>query len=469
MSSDQSAQASPLDRELERLLELGDRVVAMAVKGGATVAECMLRSGAELSAKVRMGEAELVEEAGHRGAGLRVMKGKRVATTSTSDLSEHGIARFVADALELAELSQEDPFAGAADSALLCDPKTLPNLDLYDSAGGDVNAARAIREATRGEAAALAFDPRITNSEGATFGRTAGGAAIVLSSGFRASMKGSYASLSVVPVADDADGKKRRGHYWTSKRYLSELDDAEAVGREAARRTLRKLGARTVSTTEAPVIFDPDAARSMLGLLASCIMGSAIWRKSSYLMGREGSLVASSLVNVVDDPLIPRAPGSRPYDGEGLASRKNVVVENGVLRTYLCDSYSARKLGRQSTGNAARGGGAGVGASTSNFILAAGADSPEAIVKGTARGLYVTEMMGFGFNAITGDFSRGAAGFWVENGELAFPVSEVTISLNLDDLLKSIDAIGSDLDLRTSTAAPTFRVAKMTIAGGKSE
>ena len=174
------------------------------------------------------------------------------------------------------------------------------------------------------------------------------------------------------------------------------------------------------------------------------------------------------LVTVVDDPLILRAPGSRPYDGEGLASRKNVVVEKEMLRMFLCDSYSARKLGRESTGNASRGGGAGVGASTTNFVLEPGTDGNEAIVKGTKRGLYVTEMMGFGFNATTGDFSRGAAGFWIENGELAFPVSEVTISLlNVDEMFQSIDVVGSDLDLRTATAAPTIRIAKMTIAGGQ--
>lgn len=470
MASDNTTvPASSIDRELLRLLDLGERVVEMAQERGATVAECMLRTGAELSAKVRMGEPELVEEAGHRGAGLRVMKGKRVATTSTSDLSEAGIERFVADAIELAELSQEDPFAGPADPALLCDPKALADLDLYDPAGGAVDAARAIAEATRGEKAALAFDERITNSEGATFGRTAGGSVLVLSSGFRASVKGSYASLSVVPVADDEGGKKRRGYHWTAKRHLAELEDAAKVGQEAARRTLRKLGARTVSTTQAPVVFDPDAARSMLGLFASCVMGSSIWRKSSYLIGREGTRVASDLVEVVDDPLIPRAPGSRAFDGEGLASKKNVVVEKGVLRMYLCDSYSARKLGRESTANAARGGGAGVGASTSNFVLSPGKDSHEAIIAGTKSGLYVTDMMGFGFNATTGDFSRGASGFWIENGELTFPVSEVTISLNLDDLLKTIDAVGDDLDLRTSTASPTFRVAKMTIAGGKAQ
>jgi PmbA protein len=456
----------PIDRQLADLLELGDRIVVTATQRGATVAECVLRGGAELSAKVRMGKPELVEEASHHSAGLRVMKGQRVASTSTSDLTEPGIERFVADALELVELSQEDPFAGPADPKLLSDPANAPDLDLYDPAGGGVDAARALAMAKEGEDAALAFDPRITNSEGSSYGRTAGGAAIVLSSGFRAKTKGSYQSLSVVPIAADAGGKNRRGYHWTAKRHLAELDPPAEVGREAARRTLRKLGARSVATCEVPVVFDPDAARSILGILAGSIMGSAIWRKSSYLVGREGTRVASDLVTVVDDPLIPRAPGSRPFDGEGLASRKNVVVEKGVLKTYLCDSYSARKLSRESTGSASRGGGASVGPSTSNFVLQPGTDSNEAIVKATPRGLYVTEMMGFGFNPVTGDFSRGAGGFWIENGEITYPVSEVTISLNVDELFKRIDVVGSDLDLRTSTASPTFRVSKMTVAGG---
>lgn len=453
------------DKELSELLELGDRIVAMATKGGVTVAECMLRSGAELSARVRLEKPELVEEAAHRSAGLRVMKGKQVATTSTSDLTEGGINRFVADALELAELSQEDPFAGPADKELLVDATKAPDLDLFDPKGGGVDAAQAISIATIAERAAREFDPRISNSEGATFSRTAGGVALVLSNGFRGAYRGSYQSLSVVPVAEDEGGKKRRGYHWSAKRFLDELEDPKKVGEEAARRTIRKLGPKSVATCEVPVVFDPDAARSILGMLAGCIMGSSIWRKSSYLAGREGTLVASSLVTIVDDPLIPRAPGSRPYDGEGLASRKNVVVENGKLLTYLCDSYSARKLSRASTGNAARGGSAGVSCSTSNFILHPGTDSNADIVKGTKTGLYVTEMMGFGFNAVTGDFSRGAAGFWIENGELAYPVNEVTISLNVDELWKRIDALGSDLDLRTATAAPTIRVGKMTVAG----
>ena len=237
------------------------------------------------------------------------------------------------------------------------------------------------------------------------------------------------------------------------------------VGREAARRTLAKLGARKVPTQEAAVVFDPDSARSILGLLAGCITGGAIWRKSSYLEGRLGTKVASELVNVVDDPLIARAPGSRPYDGEGLLSRRNVVVEKGVLKSYLLDSYSARKLSMASTASASRGGSGGVGPSTTNFVLSPTTESPEDILRSTKSGLFVTDMMGFGFNAVTGDFSRGAAGFWIENGEKTFAVSEVTISLNLNELLSRIDAVGSDLDLRSSVASPTIRVSGMTIAG----
>jgi PmbA protein len=465
MSSNSSVSAA-MDRELDELSALGERIVAHAKRLGADVAECVVRSGFELSAKVRLGDVELIEEAGTRGAGLRLMRGKRVATTSTSDLTDGGLKRFVEDAWELAELSEEDSFAGPAKAELIGDPSKGADLDLFDPAGSAVDAASAIATCREAESAARNFDARICNSDGASYSRTAGGGVTVLSDGrvFRA--KGSYQSLNVVPLAEDEGGKKRRGYHWTARRHLAELDSAKSVGEEAARRTLRKLGARSVATGDFPVVFDPDAARSILGLLAGCIMGSAIWRKSSYLIGREGTKIASNLITVVDDPLILRAPGSRPFDGEGVPSRRNMVVEEGVLRTYLCDSYSARKLGRETTASASRGGSAGVGPSTSNFVLQPGADSREAIVEGTKSGLYVTEMMGFGFNAVTGDFSRGAAGFWIENGELAYPVSEVTISLNVDELWQRIDAVGSDLDMRTATASPTLRVAKMTVAGG---
>lgn len=452
------------EAESARLVDLADDLVQRALRGGAEVAECIARSGAELSAKVRRGQPELVEEAGHRSVGMRVIKDRRVALTSTSDLSPAGLDRFVADALELVELSQEDPFVGPADPALLMRSE-VPDLHTYDPSGDAIDAAEAIAWARIGEQAALRYDPRITNTEGATFSRSSGGYAMVLSSGFRGVNRSSYLSLSVVPVADDADGKKRRGFHWTARRFLSRLDDPRRVGEEAARRTLAKLGARKVPTCEAPVVFGPDVSRSILGLVGSVIMGGSIWRRSSYLAGRENTVVASPLVTIVDDPLIPGAPGSRPFDGEGLAARRNVIVEEGTLRTYLCDSYSGRKLGRPSTASAARGASGSVSETTSNLLMLPGSMSHDELVASTPRGLYVTEMMGFGFNSVTGDFSRGAAGFWIENGRLTDPVSEVTISLNLDRLLQSIDAVASDLDLRTATAAPSFRVASMVIAG----
>ncbi len=463
------------DRELAHLLAIGDEVVRRARAGGIDVAEVIARSGSELSARVRLGEPELVEEAGHRSLGMRVMKrgrsstgdGKafRVALTSTSDTTDEGIARFVEDAIELVELSQEDPFAGPPDEKMLT-KGPWPDLDLYDPACGTIDAAEAVRRAKRAEDAARKFDSRITNSEGATFARTQGAAVMITSGGFRGGYRGSYASLVVTPIADEpGTEKKRRGYHWTARRRLDALDDEVAVGEEAARRTLRKLGAKKAPTGETPVVFDPDAGRSILGLLAGCINGGSVYRRSTYLLDREGTKVASDLVTVDDDPLLRGAPGARPFDGEGLPSRPLSIVENGILKTYLFDSYSGRKLSRPSTGSASRGGTGGVGPSTTNFILRPGKTPVKDVVKSTKRGLYVTEMMGFGFNAVTGDFSRGAGGFWIEDGELTYPVSEVTISLNLDQLLQRIDMVGDDIDMRTSVVAPTFRVSGMTVAG----
>jgi PmbA protein len=452
------------DQSVESLMTLAAGLVERARQGGADVAEVIARAGSELSVRVRLGDTELVEEAGHRSVGMRVMKGKRVALTSTSDLTPAGLDRFIADALELADLSQEDAFAGPADPKELA-KGPFPDLELFDPAMGELDAAQAITMARKAEDAARKSDKRITNSEGATVSRTAGSVALALSSGFRGGYRGSFASVYVVPLAEDEGGKKRRGSYYSAKRFLTDLEDPEEVGKEAARRTLRKLGQRKVATCEAPVVFDREAARSIIGTLAGCAMGGSIWRKSSYLAGREGTEVASPLITLVDDPLLVRGPGSRPFDGEGLLGRKNSLVERGVLKMYLCDSYSGRKLGRASTANASRGSGGGVGVSTTNFLCQPGDLTGDAIVAKTERGLYVTEMMGFGFNAVTGDFSRGAAGFWIENGELTHPVSEVTISLNLDQLLKRIDLVGNDLDWKSSTVTPTIRVSSMTIAG----
>ena len=266
-------------------------------------------------------------------------------------------------------------------------------------------------------------------------------------------------------IADDAGGKKRNASDYTAARHLSDLKTPKAIGQRAAERAVQKLGAQKASTCEAPVVFDPRMSRAMLGLLSSLISGGAIYRKSSYLVGREGTAIASDLVNITDDPFMIRGHGSRRYDGDGLAAQKNIVVEGGVLRTYLFDTYSARKLGRKSTGSASRGVGGSPGVSPSNFYMSPGNIDPKEIIAGVKQGLYVTEMMGFGFNAVTGDFSRGAAGFWIEDGRLTYPVSEITISANFNDLLHRIDAIGNDLEWVSSVACPTIRVSKMTIAG----
>jgi PmbA protein len=453
------------DYDINKLIELGADVVERARRAGADIAEAAVSEGAHLSVKVRMGEPELVEEAGSKSLGLRVIRDQRVAVTYTSDLTPAGISRFVEDALELAQLSQPDAFAGPPDPSLLSKRDQHRDLDLFDSNIDAIDAARAIDMAKRSERAALGLDKRISNSEGATVSRQSGASALCTSGGFQGGVRGTYASIAVHPVADDEDGKKRGGYHWSARRHFAELDDPEAVGLEAARRTLGKLGSRKVDTQEVAIIFDPDAGRSIFGLLASCINGGSIWRKSSYLTEREGQEVASPLVTLVDDPLIARGPGSRSFDGEGLLSRKNVIVERGVLKTFLLDSYSGRKLGKPSTGNASRGSSGGVGPSTTNFMLEPGTISAEELIRQTDRALYVTDMMGFGFNAVTGDFSRGASGFWVENGQRTFPVSEVTISANLDEMLKRIDLIASDQDLRTSICTPTYRISHMTLAG----
>lgn len=448
--------------EQEELLEVARRAVTLA-RVGAEVAEASAGSSWDLSARVRLGQPELVEEAGQRGVSLRVLRNGRLAMTSTSDLSPSGIERLVKDALELADLCESDPLMGPAPQELIGHPP-FAELDLYDESVASIDAKEALERATRAERAALAADSRITLSEGATFSRTTRAHALVLSGGFEAVTRGSYASLSVVPVVEDEGSKKRRGYYWTAKRHLSDLEDETFVGQEATRRTLAKLGARKVPTGTLPIVFDADAARSILGTFAGPLLGSSLWRRSSYLVDRLGTTVASPLVTIVDDPLIVRGPGSRSFDGEGLTSRRNSVVKAGRLETYLLDCYSARKLGLQPTASASRSGGA-IGPSTTNFILEAGETSPAEIIARTERGLLVTEMMGFGFNAITGDFSRGAAGFYIEDGRIAFPVSEVTISSNLDRMLQGIDLVGNDLELKSSTASPSFRVDAMTISG----
>jgi len=442
--------------------EVAERMLSLALNAGADSAEILVREGAELEVKVRLGETEMVKEAGSRGLGLRVLKSGRVAVAYTSDFLPESLRRFAEETVALCQLSEPDELADLPLREEMA--RAVPDLDLWDESVLEVSVEQAMQMALLGEKAAQGWDVRVTNSEGASFGRNLGAVAFASSAGFSGAYRGSHVSLVVEPLCDDAEGKKRNGYYYTSGRFLADLSAPEVVGLEAARRTVAKLGARKISTCQVPAIFSPEAGRSLLGQFAGVISGGSVWRKSTYLADREGSMVASPLVSIVDDPLIRRAPGSRPFDGEGLPVQPNVVVDRGTLRTFLCDVYAGRKLGRKSTGSAARSLGGGPHVSTSNFILAAGVTVPGDLEK-VDRALYVTDLMGFGFNAVTGDFSQGAAGFWIEKGERIHPVSEVTLSVNFDALWKGIEAVGSDLDTRSSIRCPSFRVGSVTVAG----
>jgi PmbA protein len=257
----------------------------------------------------------------------------------------------------------------------------------------------------------------------------------------------------------------QRDYWYSSNRKFAKLESSKQVGEKAARRVLRRLGGRKVKTCEAPVVFDPDMAASLLRNLSSALSGYSLYKGASFLVGKLGAKIGSDLLNVVDDGTIPGALGSRPFDGEGLPTRKKSVVEKGELRSYLLDTYSGKKLGMASTGNASRSVGEPPGVSPANLYLVPGTDSPEQIIGSVKSGLYVTEMIGFGVNMVTGDFSRGAAGLWIENGELAFPVEEITIAGNLQQMFQAIEGVGNDLELRGRIAAPTVKIAKMTIAG----
>ena len=448
---------------LDELRSLARKAVDMALKRGVDVAEVSAGQGWDLSAKVRLGEVELVEEAGHRSLSLRVRRDDRVAASATSDLRSEGLVQCVQHAAELLELSEADPDSRPADPSELY--KDAPfDLRLFDETLDQLDTDKAIELARAAEQAALSFDRRLSLSEGATFGRAAGETVLVFSTGFEGTRRGTQASLAVSPVVEDTEGKRRRGYYYSAHRYFEGLESPTFVGEVAAQRALDQLGAKSVPTCEAPVIFHPDSARSIVGTFAECIIGGALWRRSSYLLERLGTPVASSLVTLVDDPFRQSGFGSRLFDGEGLPCRVNTVVQDGVYVSPLLDGTSARKLHMKSTGSASRHG-AQVSSSISNFVMQTGASSPESILSNTRTGLYVTSMMGFGFNPVTGDFSRGASGFWIEDGKFVHPVSEVTISSTLDTMMKNIDAVGTDAIVRSSIIAPTLRISSMTIAG----
>jgi PmbA protein len=460
------------------LESLAADVVAQALKAGATDAEAVVREGDEFSVNVRMGEVETLKESGSRGLGLRVFLGRRSASASTSDLTPGGIRELVDGALALAHVTEEDPFTGLPDReefALVSansagSQNTEDALHLYYGDVYSLSGPERIEWARRCEAAALSADPRITNSDGGSFDAATGRKILVNSRGFSGSYRTSYAGVAATPLAQDADGKMQRDGWWSSARSFALLESPESVGAEAARRTLRRLGARRVPTQRVPIVFSPETARTLIGSIFEAASGDAVWRSASFLAGKLGEAIAAPALTLIDDHtlLLPSGAGgfgTSPFDGEGLLSQRNVVLENGILRTYLLNTYAARKLGLKSTHNASRGLAGAPGIGCGNLYVAPGTQTEEQILGDVPAGLYVTGLMGFGINVVTGDYSRGATGLWIENGQLTHAVEEVTIAGNLAEMLHNVTAIGNDLVFRGSVASPTLRIDGMTIAG----
>jgi PmbA protein len=448
----------------DELLSVAEHVVTLTRRGGADACDVVVDSGVEFSVTVRRGEIEKLLEASARGLGLRVFREGRCAVSYTSDLAPAALAQFVEQALDLATVADPDPLAGLPDpdAWAVAGPSDLA---AYDPALEDVTAEEKVALARRAEQAAFAHDGRITNSDGATFSSESGMRVLVNSRGFSGSYRATGCSLTMEAVADDADGKKRNDYWFTVARAFADLDPPETVGRVAAERTVRKLGARKVPTQTVPVVWDPMVARSFVGNLARAMTGDALYRRATFLIDREAEAVASPLISLVDDATLRGRLRSRPFDGEGTTSRRNEVLVGGVFRSFLLDTYSARKTGRRSTGNASRGVAGSPSPGTTNFFMLAGPHTRAEIIGSVDSGLYLTEMMGFGWNITTGDFSQGAAGIWIERGELAYPVSEINVSGNLNEMLLDVDMVGDDLEFRSGTAAPTFRMRKLMVSG----
>jgi len=437
---------------MESLKQTAASAVELAKRLGADQAEASASHDEGLSVTVRIGELESVERQRDRGLAVTVYKNRRKGTASSSDFSARGVEDAVRKALSIASFTAEDEFAGLADAELMA--RDIPTLELHFPSGLDVDAATEI--ALRAESAARALDPRIENSEGATVGTGEGVRVYANSHGFVGGYPSSSHSVSCSVIAKSGESLER-DYWYTAARAFDDLEDPEAVGREAAARAVRRLGARQIKTKVVPVIYPAELARGLFGHLLGAIRGSAQYRKSTFLLNALGETIFPEFVDVEEDPFIPRGMGSAPFDAEGVATRRRMLVERGVLRGYLLSSYSARRLGMQTTGNA---GGA------HNLIVKPNAGTLEEIIAGCNEAFVVGELLGQGVNPVTGDYSRGAAGFWVERGEIVYPVNEVTVAGSLKDMFKSIVAIGSDVDVRGAVRTGSVLVDKLTVAGG---
>lgn len=437
-------------------------ILHQAKSKGASQGDVVMVESDSFFVTVRLGEIEKISQAQEKRLGLRLFFGSSSATASTSDISKGSVERLIDDTCAMARSTAQDKYSGLPAPEELA--RTFPDLDLFDDRGRSLSVEERTRLALDAEKTALGFDSRIVNSEGAEFSNQMGRVIYANSHDFSGEYQGSNYSLSVAPVAA-LDGSMQRDYWYSSQRKFSRIESPESVGKKAAARALRRLGARKIKTREIPVVFEPEIAATLLRHLSAALSGYSLYKGASFLVGSLRAKIASELVSVVDDGTIPAALGSKPFDGEGIPINRRTIVEKGVLQSYLLDTYSGRKLGYPSTGNAARSVGEPPGVSPTNFYLSPGPYTPEKIIASVEEGFYVTELIGFGVNLVTGDYSRGAAGLWIDKGELAYPVEEVTIAGSLKEMMMNIEMVGNDLEMRNRISAPTVKISRMTVAG----
>lgn len=443
----------------KKALNLLDDIIGRARKAGADAADAVMFESVSLGVSCRMGEPEDVERSESNDLGLRVLVGKRQAFVSSTDTAPAMLDELVSRALDMAKLAPEDPHCGLADPDLLA--TSLADLDLFDATEPDTDALMA--RAKTAEDAGRAVKG-VTNSEGggASWGRST--VALATSGGFGGAYSGTSQGVSCSVVAGDGDTGMERDYDYASSRFLADLEDAAEIGRRAGERCVKRLNPRKVKSAQVPVIYDPRVAGGLVGHLAGAINGQSVARGTSFLKDSMGKQIFADGITITDDPHRKRGLKSKPVDGEGVANRRCDLIADGRLTTWLLDTASARQLGLKSTGHAARGTASPPSPSTSNLYMAAGAQTPEELMADIKSGFYITELIGFGISMVTGDYSRGAAGFWIEDGQIAYPVSELTVAGNLKDMFREITP-ANDLEFRRGTDAPTLRVDGMTVAG----
>jgi len=435
----------------EALRDLAAQVLEIARVGGATAVETEISEGFGQGVTVRKGEVETIEYNRDKGLGVTVYLGQRRGHAASSDFSADALHRMVEKALVIARYTAEDDCAGLAEATQLAHDS--PDLDLHHP--WELPVAAAIEQARACEAAAMAVDGRIHNSEGATVNTQEGQFVYANSLGFMGGYPSSRHSVSCAVIAEDQEAMQR-DYWYTTARAAADMEAVESVGRHAGERTVRRLNARRLGTRQCPVLFDASVATGLIANFVSAVSGGHLYRKSSFLLDSLGTQVFADLVQIQERPFLPRGLASAPFDSEGVAVRDRDVVRDGVLQGYFLSSYSARKLKMHTTGNA--GG-------NHNLVVASTGEDFAGLLRKMGSGLLVTELLGHGLNMVTGDYSRGAAGFWVEGGEIAYPVEEITVAGNLRDMLKDIVAIGSDVDLRGSRRVGSILLGRMTVAG----